>query len=66
MALTKTQQLLLNGLQIFKVEKDSIMTVMLALQKEKQMMELMRVMAKNPTMTEEEILLKTVEISKRG
>lgn len=64
MALTKTQELLLDGLRIFKVQKDSIVAVMLALKTESQMMKLMEIMARNPRMTEEEILLKTVQISK--
>lgn len=64
MALTKTQELLLDGLKIFKVQKDSIVAVMLALKTESQMMKLMEIMARNPRMTEEEILLKTVQISK--
>ena len=63
MALTETQGLLLNGLELYKVEKGAIIGIMIMLQKEDQMNELMHYMASNPEMTQEEILEKAVEIA---
>ncbi len=65
MKLTRKQHLLLNGLALFNVEQKAIIGIMIALQDEKQMDLLMNYMAKNHKATQEEILLKTVEI-KRG
>lgn len=65
MELTEKQKLLLNGLELFKVEQEAIIGIMVALQDEKRMDMLMNYMAKNQKTTQEEILIKTVEI-KRG
>ncbi len=65
MALTEKQQLLLNGLELFKVEQEAIIGIMIALQSEKQIDMLMNYMVKNPSATQEEILIKTAEINKR-
>ena len=65
MALTEKQQLLLNGLELFKVEQEAIIGIMVALQDEKEMDMLMDYMAKNQKATQEEILLKTAEIQRK-
>ena len=65
MELTYTQELLMNGLDLFGVEKDAIVLILTALQKEKQMEELMQYMVNNRTATQEQILLKMVEISEK-
>ena len=65
MELTEKQKLLLNGLELFKVEQEAKIGIMIALQDEKQMDMLMNYMANNQKATQEEILIKTVEI-KRG
>lgn len=64
MELTKKQQLLLNGLELFKVEQEAIIGIMVTLQDEKQMDMLMNYMANNQKATQEEILIKTVEIKR--
>ena len=65
MELTSTQRLLLNGLDLFKVEKEAMIIILTALQKENQMNELMEYMAKNPEAHQEDILYKTAQIKKR-
>ena len=62
MELTKTQKLLLNGLQLFGVERGAIIGIMVALQEEDEMYELMYFMADNPEATQEDILYKTAQI----
>jgi hypothetical protein len=59
MGLTETQQLLLNGLELFKVEEEAIIGIMITLQNENQMDMLMNYMAENQKATQEDILLKT-------
>ena len=65
MALTEKQQLLLNGLELFKVEQEAIIGIMITLQQPEEMDMLMDYMMKNQKATQEEILLKTVEIKQR-
>jgi hypothetical protein len=64
MVLSKQQKLLINGLELFGVEKGAIVGIMVALQKPEQMEKLMEYMADNPTMPQEDILEKTSEIAK--
>jgi hypothetical protein len=64
MVLSKQQKLLINGLELFGVEKGAIVGIMVSLQKPEQMEKLMEYMANNPTMTQEDILGKTAEIAK--
>ena len=65
LALTEKQQLLLNGLELFKVEQEAIIGIMITLQQPEEMDMLMDYMMKNQKATQEEILLKTVEIKQR-
>ena len=62
MELTNKQRLLLNGLDLFKVEKEAMVLILTALQEEEQMDELMKYMTENPKATQEELLEVTAEI----
>ena len=63
MELTETEQLLIDGLTLFKVDKDMIVGIILMLQdNEEGMEELMRYMADNRP-TPNEISLKALEIA---
>ena len=62
MELSETQKLLVNGLKLFKVEKECIVGIMLMLKEEDQMWDMMDCMADNLKATQEELLLKATEI----
>ena len=62
MELSETQKLLVNGLKLFKVEKECIVGIMLMLKEEDQMWDMMDYMADNLKATQEELLLKATEI----
>jgi len=64
MELTSKQRLLLNGLDLFGVDKDAMVLILTALQEDTQMDELMTYMTHNPKATEEDLLEKTAEINK--
>ena len=60
--LSQTQELLLDGLRAFGVEKDLIIGIMIMLPKEDQQYELMYWMANHAEAKPEDILLKATEI----
>lgn len=62
MELTGSQKLLINGLDLFGVEMDEMLGIMLALKSEAQQWELMKWMADNQTATPSDIVGKTMDI----
>ena len=63
MKLTETQELLINGLRVFEVEKDLIIGIMLLLSKTEQQEEMMEWMAEHEGAKPETLLQIAVEIS---
>ncbi len=63
MMLTQTQELLIDGLKVFKVKKDLIIGILLMLQEEDQQMELMEWMSNHEGATPSQILQQATEIA---
>lgn len=61
MELNDTQKLLLGGLNYFKVEREAMILILVALQEEDEMYELLYFLADNPEATQEDILYKTAQ-----
>ncbi len=64
MELTEVQKHLISGLQIFGVEKDAIVGIMLALPNEEQQIEMLEWMRNHMGASTSEILGKTAELAK--
>ena len=66
MELTSTQKLLMNGLELFGVEKEAMIGILISLQKEEEMRELMNYMAENQQANQEDILEQMVRIKNQN
>ncbi|MBO4212910.1 MAG: hypothetical protein J5894_02230 [Clostridia bacterium] len=66
MELTSTQKLLMNGLELFGVEKDAMIVILISLQEEEKMRELMNYMAENQQANQEDILEQMVRIKNQN
>lgn len=64
MELTESQKFLINGLDLFGVEMDEMLGIVLVLKSEAQQWELMEWMADNQTATPSDIVGKTMDIIK--
>ena len=63
MELSETQKLLINGLKLFKMEKEEIIIIMILLQEEDQMNSLMHFMINHREANQEDILEEAVNIA---